>query len=337
MVDLKTSFMGIELKNPFILGASNLVTKPEIIKQLEEAGISAIVYKSLFEEQINLESIQFDEELNEYANRNPESAKIFPTLKHAGPKEHLLKLKTLKESVSIPVFASLNAVYDETWVEYAQLLQETGIDGLEINFYAIPGDFDSDAVSIEKKQLEIIKKLKKAVSIPISVKLSPFYTNALNFIKKLDDAGVNGFTLFNRFFQPEINTGEEDFYYPFDLSKDKDYQLTLRYTGLLYDNIKGSICSTRGIYEAHQAIKLLLAGADVVQIVSTIYKNGPEHVSQILFELSTWMEKKGYQSLADFKGKLSKANLKNPYAYDRAQYVDILMNSEQILKIGPMI
>lgn len=337
MADLSTTYMGVKLKNPIILGASNLVTKPEVVKELEEAGIAAIVYKSLFEEQIQLESLQFDEELNEYAYRNSEMGRIFPDIEHAGPKEHLYNLKKLKQSASVPVFASLNALYEPSWVEYAKALEETGIDGLELNLYATPGYFEVEASSVEEKQFQIVKSVKKAVSIPVSVKLSPFYTNTLNFIKKLDEAGVDGFVLFNRFFQPEIDIENETFQFPWELTQPRDHQLALRYAGLLHGNIEGSVCASRGIYSSEDVIRLLLAGADTVQVVSTIYKNQPAYVATILGEVQAWMDKKGYKTLNDFRGNLSRKNLKDPYTYQRAQYVDILMKSEEIFKKYPMV
>jgi dihydroorotate dehydrogenase (fumarate) len=337
MADLSSTYMGIKLKNPIILGASNLVTKPEVIKELEDAGIAAIVYKSLFEEQIQLESLQMDEDMNEYANRNSEMGRIFPDIVHAGPKEHLHNLKKLKQAASVPVFASLNAIYEPSWVEYAKLLEETGVDGIELNLYATPGYFEVGASSIEEKQFQIVKSVKKAVKIPVSVKLSPFYTNTLNFIKKLDEAGVDGFVMFNRFFQPEIDIENEIFHFPWELTQSRDHQLALRYAGLLHGNIEGSICASRGIYSAEDVIRLLLSGADVVQTVSAIYKNQPAFVATMLTGLNDWMDKKGYKTLGDFRGKLSRKNLKDPFTYQRAQYVDILMKSEEIFKKYPMV
>jgi dihydroorotate dehydrogenase (fumarate) len=334
MADLSTTYMGVKLKNPIILGASNLVTKPEVVK---DAGIAAIVYKSLFEEQIQLESLQLDEDMNEYADRNSEMVSIFPDIVHAGPKEHLLNLKKLKQAASVPVFASLNALYEPSWVEYAKLLEETGVDGLELNLYATPGYFEVGATSIEEKQYQIVKSVKKAVKIPVCVKLSPFYTNTLNFIKKLDEAGVDGFVMFNRFFQPEIDIDDEIFHFPWELTQTQDHQLALRYSGLLHGNIEGSICASRGIYSSEDVIRLLLSGADAVQIVSAIYKNQPAFVGTMLTELNVWMDKKGYKTLNDFRGKLSRKNLKDPYTYQRAQYVDILMKSEEIFKKYPMV
>lgn len=337
MADLSTTYMGIKLKNPLILGASNLVMKSDIVKELEKSGIGAIVYKSLFEEQIQLENLQFSEEINEYSNRGSENAKLFPDIKHAGPKEHLYNLKKLKASTSVPVFASLNAIYEPSWIEYAKLLEETGVDGIELNLYATPGYFEVGALSIEEKQFQIVKSVKSAVKIPVSVKISPFYTNPLNFIKKLDEAEIDGIVMFNRFFQPEIDIDKEEFDFPWELSQSQDHQLALRFAGLLHGNIEGSICASRGIYTSEDVIRLLLAGADTVQIVSTIYKNQPAYVATILSEIEFWMEKKGYKSIKDFKGKLSRKNLNDPYTYQRAQYVDILMKSEEIFKKYPMV
>lgn len=337
MADLSTTYMGVKLKNPLILGASNLVTKPETIQQIEEAGIGAIVYRSLFEEQIQLENLQMDEELSEYSNRNAEMTNLFPGLEHAGPKEHLYNVEKLKKSVNIPVFASLNAIYEPSWVEYAKELEKTGVDGLEINLYAVPGYFEVSGESVEDKQVQIVKAVKKAVSIPVSVKLSLFYTNPLNFIKKIDEAGADAYVLFNRFFQPEIDINNEEYYYPWELSNPKDHMVSLRYAGLLYGNLDGSICASRGIYDANDVIKMLLAGADAVQMVSTIYRNQPSVVSDILIELNKWMDDKGYKSLDDFRGKLSRKNMKDPFAYQRAQYVDILTKSDAIFKKYPMV
>ncbi|KJF42528.1 dihydroorotate dehydrogenase-like protein [Draconibacterium sediminis] len=337
MANLTTTYMGVELKNPLILGASNLVSKPDVIKQIEEAGIGAIVYRSLFEEQIQLESLQMDELLSEYENRNAEMTDLFPGLKHAGPKEHLYNVEKLVKSVDVPVFASLNAIYEPTWVEYAQELEKTGVAGLEINLYAVPGYFEVTGESIEDKQVQIVKAIKQVVKIPVSVKMSLFYTNPLNFIKKVDEAGADGYVLFNRFFQPEIDIEKEEYFYPWELSNPKDHMVGLRYAGLLHGNVEGSVCISRGIYDANDVIKMLLAGADVVQVVSTIYRNSPSVVSDILMDINKWMDDKGYKTLDDFRGKLSRKSMKDPFAYQRAQYVDILTKSEDIFKKYPMV
>lgn len=332
MADLSTKYLGLQLKNPIIAGASNLSSDLDKLKQLEEAGASAVVYKSLFEEQIHLESMQLEEELTEFDERHPEMIKTHPTVEHAGPKEHLNELRKTKEALGIPVIASLNAVYKETWKEYAQKIEETGVDALELNFYSIPQKFDRDAGEVEQEQLEILESIKNAVSIPISVKLSPFYSNPLNVIQKMDQKNVNGFVLFNRFFEPEINIEEEDHKFPFNLSRQGDHKMPLRYAGLLYDNIEGDVCSSTGIFNGSDVIKMILAGANCVQTVSSIYINKIQHVTKMLQDIEKWMEKKGYLSLDEFRGKLSRARLSDPFVYKRAQYVDILMHPEEIIK-----
>ncbi len=329
--------MGVELKNPIILGASSLVEDPAVIGKIERAGVSAIVYRSLFEEQIHLEQIQLENQLEEYDERNAEMIRIFPEIRHGGAKEHLFKLEKLISKVNIPVFASLNAMYEESWEEYGLALEETGIAGLELNFYEVPIDAITLGAEIEAKQVRILKKLKKSIKIPLSVKLSPFYANPLNVIAQLDKAGADGVVLFNRFFQPEINIETEEFFYPFDLTHQKDYQMSLRFAGLLYGNIGADICTSRGISDANDVIKMLLAGADSVQVVSAVYKNKASHISNMLEMLEEWMDARGYKTIEAFKGKLSMKNIKDPYAYKRAQYVDILMKSTEILKKYPMV
>ncbi len=337
MADLRTTYMGVELKNPIILGASGLVEDPAAIEKIERAGVSAIVFRSLFEEQIHLEQIQLEDQLGEYDHRNAEMIRLFPEIRHGGAKEHLFKLQKLISKVNIPVFASLNAMYEESWEEYAIALEETGIAGLELNFYDVPVDGILTGSEIEARQVRILTKLKKTIKIPISVKLSPFYANPINLIGQLDKAGANSVVLFNRFFQPEINIETEEFFYPFDLTHQKDYQLSLRFAGLLYGNINADICSSRGISDANDVIKMLLAGADSVQVVSAVYKNKASHITNMLEMLEEWMDARGYKTINAFKGKLSMKNIKDPYAYKRAQYVDILMKSNEILKKYPMV
>ena len=336
MVDLKTKYLGIGLKNPVILGASNLVTNRDVLKRAEDAGVAAIVYKSLFEEQIQLESAQLDDDLEEYNERNAEMVKLFPTIEHAGPEEHLINVRKAKESVKIPVIASLNAIYTESWIEYSQLLEQTGVDALEFNFYYIPRDTQTDGRDVTNQQLEIIKAVKSKIKLPISVKLSPFYANPMNVVSKMDAIGVNGFVLFNRLFQPDIDIDRQQHFSPFNLSNPEDNKLSLRFAGLLYGTIAGSICSNTGIYSGADVIKMILAGADCVQMVSTIYKNKVEYIKTILDDIQSWMESQGYKKLGDFRGKLSNKMTNDPFVYKRAQYIDLLLKSESIFKKYPV-
>ena len=327
--------MGMELKNPVIVGASNLTTKPANAKKLEEAGAAAIVYKSLFEEELELDALKLSQELDEYDERHAEMINLFPSVDHAGPDEYLYDLEEVVKAVKIPVFASVNAVKQTMWVEYGKKICEIGVAGIELNFYHNPSETEIVSERIENEQIDILKALKKEVNVPIAVKISPYYTNLLHFIKRIDEAGADGIIMFNRLFQPDINIETEENEYPDNLSQSDDKKLTLRYSALAYGNINANIAATNGIHYGEDAIKLLLAGADTVQIVSTIYKNGFGSITEMLKDIEAWMDRKGYKSIDDFKGKLAKKNLKDPYAYRRAQYIDILLNSEQIFKFNP--
>ena len=303
-----------------------------MLKKLEAAGAAAIIYKTLFEEQINLEGAQFDDQMMENDGVHAEMISLHPKLQYAGPESHLVNLRKAKETLGIPVIASLNCLYDNTWIEYAQLIEKTGVDGIELNFYFVPGDFEADGRSIEEIQLDLLKAVKSKITIPISVKLSSFYSNPLNFISKLDKIGVNSVVIFNRMFEPEINVQEIKHSVPFYLSHEGDYRVALRYAGLLFGNVKAQVCGNTGIYQGNDVIKMLLVGADCVQVVSTLYKNKPEHIATMLSDIESWMESKKFSSIAEFKGKLSKKNLKDPFIYKRGQYVDLLLASDQLMK-----
>ncbi len=332
MTNLKTNYMGLELKNPIVVGANNLVTSVDSLKQMEAAGAAAVVFKSLFEEQIQLEAAQMDDELDEYAERHAEMTSLFPTMEHAGPREHLMNVQNAREALSIPLIASLNAIYNETWLEYAKLLEDKGVDGLELNFYSVPRNPDVSGEDIIKDQIEILKKVKSSISIPVSVKLSPFYANPLNVISRMDKAGVDAFVLFNRIFQNEIDLDNEKFVVDFPLSEASENKLPLRYAGLLYGQVNASIVSNTGIQQGTDAVKMILAGADAVQVVGTLYKNKVQHISKMLKDIEAWMESKAYKSLNNFRGKLSNKEINDPFIYKRAQYVDLLLKSEELFK-----
>jgi dihydroorotate dehydrogenase (fumarate) len=329
MANLKTTYLGLELQNPLIVGASSLTADPEKLGALEHAG--AIVIKSLFEEQVQLEELELLNAMEEYAERNAEMIRLFPDINHAGPKEHLLKLKMAKENIKIPVIASLNAMHDDTWVEYAKQIEQTGVDALELNLFMTPRNFEMAEADIIQSQVDTLNKVGKAVSIPIGVKLSPFYTNPLSIISRMDMEKVKGFVLFNKMFQPDIDIEKESLEQSIVLSDSYDVRLAIRFAGLLYGNIKGDIASAGGIMNGADAIKTMLAGASAFQVVSALYKNGPDYIKTILTEIETWMDKKKYATIEDFKGNLSRINTKDPFAYRRSQYVDIIMKSEQYL------
>jgi dihydroorotate dehydrogenase (fumarate) len=334
MANLKTKYMGLELKNPIIVGANNLTTNIDNLKRIENAGAGAIVYKTLFEEQIHLENLEEGERFSEYDDRNAEMTNLFPDYRSESSDilGHLNALKKAKEAVSIPVFASINAVYKESWVDYAKQLEKAGVDGIELNFNAAPEKFIEDYVDLENKQIQITMEVKEAVSIPVSVKLSPFYSNPLNFLSDLDKAGADGFVLFNRLFQPDIDIESEAHNYPYSLSNNEDSRLPMRFAGMLYGNTKASICANSGIISGSDVIKMILAGADSVQIVSTLYLNQIEVISSMLKDMEKWMDNKGYKDIESFRGKLSKKNSDSSLPYQRAQYMDFMMTTSEVLK-----
>lgn len=333
MKNLETKFMGIPLENPIILGASNISSNLKQLKKAEDQGVGAIVYKTLFQEQVQLENLQLSERMQQYTDIHAEMTSIYPNVEFSEIDYHLARLQKAKESLSVPIFASLNAVSKESWIKYAKMIEETGVDGIEINLYQTPSEFELDGASIEEDQIEVVKALKEQISIPFSVKLSPDYTNALNFIKKLDEVEIGGLVLFNSFFQPDIDIEAEKHVKSFNLSQKGDYKKALRYTGMLYGNIKADICSSHGVFNGDDVIKLILSGANSVQVVSSIYKNGVGRIGEIKKELSEWMEAKGYNSLDEFRGKLANINLdknQNALVYKRAQYIDLLLSSDTI-------
>ncbi|PLW95033.1 MAG: dihydroorotate dehydrogenase [Marinilabiliales bacterium] len=337
-MDLKTKYLGLELKNPIIVGASNLVTNIGMLKELENAGAAAIVYKSLFEEQIQLENYKLDEQMTGYDERYGEMTSLFPSdIYEAGPEEFLMHFRDAKKALSIPLIASLNAVQFDTWNEYAKKLEDAGADALELNLYNNPKEFEMEGRSILNEELDIIEGVKKHVKIPVSVKLSPFYTNPLYTFNEMDKKGVDGLVLFNKLFQPDINVNTQEMFYPYNLSSEFDSRLPLRYVGILYDEINADICANRGLFTGEDVVKMILAGANAVEVVSAIYKHGPKQITKMLDDMEIWMANNQYESLDEFRGKLSKKNIKDPFAYRRAQYVDILMRSSEIFKKYPII
>jgi len=332
MANIKTDYLGLELRNPIIAGASNLSDSVDKVVKLQEAGVGAIVFKSLFEEQIQLEELEMEQEMEAYNERHAEMIKLFPNLQYAGPEVHLQKIREARKVISIPLIASINAVYAESWVEYAKKVELTGVDAIEVNFYHTPKDFGVSGATVIEEQVEILKRIKDVVKIPVSVKLSPFYANQLDVVSQLSKAGADGIVLFNRLFQPDIDVEHETLTQRMTLSTPDEMLLPLRFTGLLFGHIPADICASTGVYSGLDVAKMLLVGATSVQVVSSLYKHKLGHVSTMIKELEGWMDKKGYDDISQFRGKLSKMNISFPFAYQRSQYVDILLNAESLLK-----
>lgn len=330
MKDISTTLLGMKIKSPIVLGACNLSYMPNRLAEFEEAGIGAIVYKTLFEEQVQLESFEFDEQLHLYDERNAEMVNLFPKIEHGGPAEHVLKLKETVKAVNVPVIASLNCIFEETWVEYAKELANAGASALELNFYDTPKRFERTSLEIEDYQTRVVGLVKKAVNIPVQVKLSRFYGNVLNLVQRMDNEGADGFVMFNRLFLPDINPEKEEFLLNWEFSSPEEKLYTMRVAGLLSGNIKGDIIASNGIYSTSDVVSMILAGANSVQMVSAMYRNGSKHLVQVLENLDAWMERKGYDSLADFRGNMDYNNVKDKFQYTRSQYVDILLRKTPV-------
>ena len=329
MTDLSTSHMGIKLRNPVIAGASGLTSDLDTIKRIEDAGAGAVVCKSLFEEEIKLEAMAQQKALHQYDDLNAEMITVFPDIKEKGPEYHLYWLRKTREALSIPVIASLNAVNREVWLEYAGLIEQTGVDGLELNLYSYPDALEKSSAEIEDEQLALLKDLAESVSLPLSVKIGPYYTNIANFIKRADEAGIKGWVLFNRYFNPDMTLDRMEQIFPFNFSSREEIRLPMRYAGILHGNISGSVCASSGIDRPEDVLKLLLAGASAVQVVSTLYRNGIKHIGELTAGVERWMNDNGYSSVDEFRGSMSNGGpgAGNLWYHNRTQYVGMLMQT----------
>ena len=325
MSDLKTTYMGVALPNPIVVGACSLSKRVDTIKQLEDAGAGALVIKSLFEEQIQHERGVYDERIEQYDNMFAEAVTMFPHQEHGGACDFLYWIKETRKAVRMPLFASLNAVQQETWVEYAKQLESTGVNGLELNFYSPPLDKKISAGEIEKGEVDIVAAVVAAVKIPVSVKLHPFYTSLLNHSDNLVAAGAKGLVLFNRLFEPDIDIYKEMKKATLHLSSSGDNRLPMRWAALLYGKTKADIISSTGIMCGKDAAKMILAGAQAVQITSTIYGNGMGQIRKIQADLESWMKEHKYSSLGEFRGKVAKERAEDPWHFERGQYITALL------------
>jgi dihydroorotate dehydrogenase (fumarate) len=328
MTNLKTTFMGIELDNPFVVAASSISSYIERIEMAEKAGAGALVIRSLFEEQIMMEAQRLEEELAVGSESFPEALTYFPDIDHGGADEHLMWVEKARKVVKMPLFASLNAVTPGAWTKYARQLEGTGIDGLELNVYAVATDPRKSSAEIEKELYEIVESVLSEVKIPVSVKLSSFYTSPLNVVHELAKRGVQGVVLFNRFLQPDIDPAEETLKREMVLSSPEEMKIPLRHIALLYGRIDCDLAITTGVHSGLDVAKALLAGANVVQTASALLKNGIPYLSTMLRELEGWMSDKGYENLKAFRGKLSQRQAEDPFAFERAQYIKLLMDQK---------
>ena len=333
-MDLSTTYLGLKLRTPLVVAASPLSEEIDSIKQLEDAGASAVVLYSLFEEQLRQESVELAENLEHGTFSTPEALTYFPEPEdfRLGPEEYLKHIAHAKQAVNIPIIASLNGSSVGGWTAYAQAIQHAGADALELNIYYIPTDMDESSNQVEHNYLNILKAVRGAVHIPVAVKLSPFFTNFANMAKRLDLAGANGLVLFNRFYQPDIDLDSLEIKPNILLSTPMAMRVPLRWIALLYGKLRASLAATSGIHRATDVLKMLMAGADVTMLCSALIRHGPRQIGVIERDLTAWMEQHEYSSVAQLKGSMSQRNCAEPSAFERAQYmraISQLPNSRQ--------
>jgi dihydroorotate dehydrogenase (fumarate) len=322
-MDLTTTYLGLKLRTPLVPSASPLSEEIDSIKRLEDAGASAIVLYSLFEEQLRQDRVELHQHMEAGTFSFAEALTYFPEPDqfHLGPDAYLKHISKAKEAVDMPVIASLNGSSVGGWTSYAKAIQQAGADALELNIYYIPTDLDVTSAQIEQTYLDILKAVKSEVTIPVAVKLSPFFTNFANMAKRLDEAGANGLVLFNRFYQPDIELESLEVVPNILLSTPMAMRVPLRWIAILYDKLSCSLAATSGIHRATDALKMLMAGADVTMLCSVLIRHGVKQISVIERDLIAWMEEHEYVSVEQLKGSLSQKNCPNPSEFERAQYM----------------
>ena len=322
-MDLSTTYMGLELKNPIVVSASPLSKNMDNYKRMQDAGVAAIVNHSLFEENAASEhfSTLGTDSFSESVTYIPETGTYA-----LDPDEYIEHIGKAKQVVNIPVIGSLNGFSSGGWVKYAKRIEEVGADALELNIYFVPTDPVVSGEKIEENYLEIFQSIKSTVKIPVAVKLSPFFSSMANMVMKLDDAGADSIVLFNRFYQTGIDLENLEVTPNLILSAPHDIRLPLRWIAILYGQIKASLAATGGIYNAQDVLKMIMVGADVTMLCSVLLKNGIEYVDEILKDMQEWMKVHQYESVQQMKGSMSQKSCQNPDSFERAHYMKILQS-----------
>jgi dihydroorotate dehydrogenase (fumarate) len=325
-MNLKTTYMGLDLKNPLVSAAGPLSREIGTIRQLEDAGAAAIVLHSLFEEQLSFEAAELDHYLTHGTESYVEARTYFPDAGDykLGPDDYLEYIAKAKKAVHIPIIASLNGVTPGGWIDYAALMEKAGADALELNIYFIPTDPRLSSEDVERLYLTILEAVKGQVRIPVAMKLSPFFSAMGSMARRLDEAGADALVLFNRFYQPDIDLETLEVVPNLVLSTPHAMRLPLRWVAILYGQLKASLAGASGIASGHDVLKMMMAGADVVQICSAVLRKGPRELSVMLKDMQAWMEEKEYESIEQMKGSMSQRSCREPAAFERANYIKTL-------------
>lgn len=326
MSDLSTRYLGLNLRSPLLASASPLCESVENIKRLEDQNLGAVVLPSLFEEQLQLESLSVDSDLARGADSFPESANFFPDLQtyNLGPDGYLELIRHAKESVGIPIIASLNGVSKGGWLQYARLMEEAGADAIELNIYSIATDPAVKGSELEQDYIDLVRQLKRSIRIPVAVKLSPFFTAPANMGVRLDEARADGIVLFNRFYQPDFDIEHLEISPSLSLSRPEELLLRLHWTAILCGHVRADLAITGGVHSSRDLVKCILAGAKVAFMTSALLRNGVHHAAHVLTELDRWLEENEYNSVQQMCGSMSQGAVPDPSAFERGNYMKVL-------------
>jgi dihydroorotate dehydrogenase (fumarate) len=333
-MDLTTTYLGMKLRTPLVPSASPLSEEIDNIKRMEDAGASAVVLSSLFEEQLLLDRYELYHHLTHGTESFAEALTYVPEPDdiRLGAEDYLERIRKAKEAVAIPIIASLNGVTIGGWTDYANLIQEAGADALELNIYYIPTDPALTGAEVEQTYLNILTMIKSLVTIPVAVKLSPFFSNLANMARRLDEAGADGLVLFNRFYQPDIDLDNLVVRPNVILSTPQALRLPLRWIAILHGRVKADLAATSGIHTAHDVIKMLMAGANITMLCSVLLRYGVSHIRMIEQGLRQWMEEREYESVAQMRGSMSQIHCANPAEFERAQYIRALQSFKPVVE-----
>jgi dihydroorotate dehydrogenase (fumarate) len=325
-MNLATRYMGLTLKNPLVASASPLSHEIDTIRQLEDHGAAAVVMFSLFEEQIRHDAGALDYFMSVGTDSFGEALSYFPTADgcDVGPSQYLDLIRKAKAAVDIPIIASLNGTTDRGWIDFSVLMEDAGADAIELNIYYIPTSMHQTGAQVEEQYLDVVARVKSAVSIPVAVKVGPYFSSFAHMAGRLDRAGANALVLFNRFYQPDFDIETRSVAPTLVLSSAEEIRVPLLWIALLHGHVKCSLAATTGVHSAVEAIKYLMAGADVVMSTSALLRHGPSWLSRVVTNLTEWMERKGYDSVNQLRGSMSQKSLPDSMAFVRGNYIRIL-------------
>jgi len=335
--DLRTRYLGLELRSPLVASASPLTGELDGLRRLQDAGAAAAVLPSLFEEQLTHDQVELDRLLETTSEHVGEAQSYFPELEdyNTGPFAYLQRIEQAKRAVAIPVIASLNGVTPGGWVRHAERMQDAGADALELNLYSVATDPRVGATELEARYLELVAAVRAAVTVPLAVKLSPFFTALANIAVRIVEAGADGLVLFNRFYQPDLDLDSLDVVPRLVLSTSEELRLPLRWIAILRGQVRASLAATTGVHTGLDAAKVLLAGADVAMMTSALLRHGPGHVRTVERELTAILAEREYDSVAQLRGSMSRSSMPDPAGFERANYMRTLMSWSSHAQVSP--